>query len=169
MKLFKMKPTRCTLLLSILVSTSLHVSGNCVPIIRRTYCIYATLVFFFLYGWLSGLLVGMGLQSHPKKQTRQPPSLIPTSTPHSHPVSSQPAVQTATHSHPNQHTRQPPSLIPTSIPDSNPVSSQPAHQTATHSHPNQQTGQPPIESEKYQCRIDTVRSPDDGHIVARNM
>ena len=28
-------------------------------IIRRTYCIYATLVFFTLYGWLSGLLVGM--------------------------------------------------------------------------------------------------------------
>jgi len=24
-------------------------------------------------------------------------------------------------------------------------------------------------SEKYQCRIDTVSSPDDGHIVARNM
>ena len=38
---------------------SLHVSGNYVSIIRRTYCIYATLVFFTLYGWLSGLLVGM--------------------------------------------------------------------------------------------------------------
>ena len=37
------------------------------------------------------------------------------------------------------------------------------------SHPNQQTRQPPIQSEKYQCRIDTVDSPDDGHIVARNM
>jgi len=57
------------------------------PIIRRIYCIYATLVFFTLYGWLSGL----------------------------------------------------------------------------------QTRQPPIQSEKYQCRIDTVSSPDDGHIVARNM
>jgi len=54
-----MKPTRCTLLLSIFISTSLDVSGNCMPIIRRTYCIYATLVFFTLYGWLSGLLVGM--------------------------------------------------------------------------------------------------------------
>jgi len=32
-----------------------------------------------------------------------------------------------------------------------------------------QTREPPIESEKYQCRIDTVNSPDDGHIVARNM
>jgi len=32
--LFQMKPTRCTLLLSI-ISTSLHVSGNYVPIIRR--------------------------------------------------------------------------------------------------------------------------------------
>jgi len=31
------------------------------------------------------------------------------------------------------------------------------------------TRQPPIQSEKYQCRTDTVSSPDDGHIVARNM
>ena len=30
-----------------------------------------------------------------------------------------------------------------------------------------QTRQPPIHSEKYQCRIDTVGSPDDGHIVAQ--
>ena len=82
-----MKPARCTLLLGIFVSTSVHVSGNYMPIIRRIYCIYATLVFFTLYGWLSGL----------------------------------------------------------------------------------QTRQPPIQSEKYQCRIDTVSSPDDGHIVARNM
>jgi len=57
-----MKPNRCTLLLSICISTSLHVSGNYVPIIRRIYCSYATLVFFTLYGWLSGL------------QTRQPPT-----------------------------------------------------------------------------------------------
>jgi len=35
--------------------------GNCVSIIRRTYCIYATLVFFTVYGWLSGV------------QARQPP------------------------------------------------------------------------------------------------
>jgi len=66
---FQMKPTRCRILLSIFISTSLHVSGKYVPIIRRTYCIYATLVFFTVYGWLSGLLV----------------------------VSSQPADQTATH------------------------------------------------------------------------
>jgi len=33
----------------------------------------------------------------------------------------------------------------------------------------QQTRQPPVQVEKYQCRIDTVSSPDDGHIVARNM
>ena len=51
--LFQMKPTRCTLLLSIFTSTSLHVSGNYVPIIRRIYCIYVTLVFFTLYGRLS--------------------------------------------------------------------------------------------------------------------
>ena len=28
---------------------------------------------------------------------------------------------------------------------------------------------PTIQSDKYQCRIDTVPSPDDGHMVARNM
>jgi len=49
--LLQMKPTRCTLLLSIFISTSLHVSGNYVPIIRS----------ITLHGWLSGL------------QTRQPP------------------------------------------------------------------------------------------------
>ena len=27
----------------------------------------------------------------------------------------------------------------------------------------------PIQSDKYQCRIDTVISLDDGHMVARNM
>ena len=32
-----------------------------------------------------------------------------------------------------------------------------------------QARQPPIQSEKYQCRTDAVSSPDDGHIVARNM
>jgi len=61
----KMKPTRCTQLLGIFISTSVHVSGN------------------YVYGWLSGL----------------------------------------------------------------------------------QTGQ----SEKYQCRIHTVSSPDNGHIFDRNM
>ena len=86
--LTQMKSTRCTLLLCIFISTCLHVSGNYVPIIRRTFCIYATLVYFVLYGWLSGL---------------------------------------------------------------------------------QQARQPPIQSEKYRCHTDTVSSPDDGHIVARNM
>ena len=51
--LFQLKPARCTLRLSIFISTSLHVSGNYVPIIRRTYSPYATLVFSTLYGWLS--------------------------------------------------------------------------------------------------------------------
>ena len=32
-----------------------------------------------------------------------------------------------------------------------------------------ETRQPPIQSEKYQCHIDTLSSPDYGHIVARNM
>ena len=47
--LFQMKPTRCTLLLSIFISTTLHVSINCVPIIRRTYCICATMVIFTVW------------------------------------------------------------------------------------------------------------------------
>jgi len=50
-----MKPSRCILLLSVVISTSVCVSGNYVPIIRSTYCIYATLVLFTLCGWLSGL------------------------------------------------------------------------------------------------------------------
>ena len=54
---FQMKPARCTLLLSVFISISLHVSANYVPIIRRTYCIYKTLAFFTLYGWQSGLLL----------------------------------------------------------------------------------------------------------------
>jgi len=33
----------------------------------------------------------------------------------------------------------------------------------------QQTRQPTIQSEKYQCHIDTVSSPGDGHKDARNM
>jgi len=48
-------PVWCALLLGIFISTSVHVSDNCVPIIRRNYCICATLVFFNLYGWLSGV------------------------------------------------------------------------------------------------------------------
>ena len=52
---FKMKPTGCTLLLSIFISTPLHVSGDYLPIIGRICCVYAALVFFTRYGWLSGL------------------------------------------------------------------------------------------------------------------
>ena len=47
----QMKPTKYTLLLSIFISTSVHVSGYYVPIMRRTYCIYAKVVIFTLYGW----------------------------------------------------------------------------------------------------------------------
>jgi len=36
-------------------------------------------------------------------------------------------------------------------------------------YPNQQTRQPLIQNEKYQCRLNTVCSLYDGHIVARNM
>jgi len=48
--LFQMKPTRCTPLLSIFISTSVHVSGNYVSIIRKTYYIYATLFFSLCKG-----------------------------------------------------------------------------------------------------------------------
>ena len=67
LNLFQVKPARCTLLLGIFISTSVHVSGNYVPIIRRTYCIYATLVFFTLYGWL------FGMRLIPTSRPRQPP------------------------------------------------------------------------------------------------
>ena len=40
---------------------------------------------------------------------------------------------------------------------------------AVWSHSNQQTRQPPIQSEKFQYRIDTVSSPDDGHEVQINI
>ena len=49
------------------------------------------------------------------------------------------------------------------------VAIRPAGGDETESHPNQQTRQPPIHIETYQCRIDRVNSPDDGHKVARNM
>jgi len=45
--LFKMKPTRWTLLLTIFISTSLYVSGNYVPIIRKTYCIVIIIIFIY--------------------------------------------------------------------------------------------------------------------------
>ena len=59
--LLQRKTNTCTLILSIFISISLHVSDNSMSIIRRTYCIYGTLVFFTVYGWLSGLLVRMRL------------------------------------------------------------------------------------------------------------
>jgi len=37
------------------------------------------------------------------------------------------------------------------------------------SHPNQHPRQPTIQGEMYQCGIETVISPDDGHIVAQNI
>jgi len=52
-----MKPTRCTLLHSIFISTPRCVSGNYVPIVRRTHCIYTKPVFFIVYQWPSGLLL----------------------------------------------------------------------------------------------------------------
>jgi len=96
--LFQMKPTRFTLLLSIFISTSLHVSGNYVPIIRRTHCIYATLVFFVLEQVDS--FINYTILCH---------KIVIFKTIHL------------------------------------------------------------FQNEKYQCRTDAVSSPDNGHIVARNM
>jgi len=48
----QINPTRCTNLLSTYTYfTSLHVSGNHVPIIWRNQCIYVTMVFATLYVW----------------------------------------------------------------------------------------------------------------------
>jgi len=55
---FQMKLTSCTLLLSIFISNSLHVSDNYVPIIRRT-TVSTWHWYFSLYWWLSGLLFGI--------------------------------------------------------------------------------------------------------------
>ena len=48
---FKVTPTRCILILTIFIPTSLHVPGKYVLIIRITY--FTVLEFFTLYGWLS--------------------------------------------------------------------------------------------------------------------
>ena len=103
-----------------LVYLLLHVSGNCVPIIRRTYGIYATLVFFTLCGWLPGLQTSIFISNFLHVSGNYVPIIRGTYCIY-----------------------------------------------ATLS--GLQTRQPPIRSEKYQCRIDTVSSPDDGHTVARNM
>jgi len=95
--LFQIKPTRCTLLLSIFISTSLHVSGNYVPIIRRT---YVSMRHWYFSLWMGGCLVYMRQWYF--------------------------------------------SLCMGGC-------------------------QPSKQSKKYQCRIDTVSYPDDGHVVARNM
>ena len=131
-----MKPTRCTLLLSIFISTSLHVSGNYVPIIRRTCCTYATLVFFTLCGWLSGLFRATVCPSSGE---------LAVSMRHWY---FSPCVggclvclgQLCAHHQEN--------LL--YLCDNLCV---------------WLSGiQPPIQSEKYQCRTDTESSPDDGHI-----
>jgi hypothetical protein len=56
--ILKINPTRCIILLSIFISLPYRFWGNHVPIIRKNYCIYTTLVFVTL--WVaSGLLVGV--------------------------------------------------------------------------------------------------------------
>jgi hypothetical protein len=39
----------------------------------------------------------------------------------------------------------------------------------TQAHPNQHTKRSSIQSEYTRCRIDTIHSPGDGHVAARNM
>ena len=103
--------------LSTFISTSLQVSGNYVPIISRTYCIYATLVFFTVW------VAVCSADHHISNAVYQ---------------ISFPGVK-----RPGRGLGHPPSTL--CRPDG-------------HSY-----------SEKYQCRVDTVSSPDDGHIVPRNM
>ena len=203
-----MKPTRCTLHLSIFISTSVHVSGSCVPIIRRTYCIYATVVFFTVYGWLSGLLhpyiiffkwsqLGTHYFSVYLFQ------LLYMSRATMCPSSGELTVSM-------QHWYFSLCMGGCLVSRTGELTVSMQHwyflfcmggclvsyfnfstcfgQLCAHHQENllylcdagifllcmggcllQQTRQPPIQSEKYQCRIDTVSSPDDGHIVARNM
>jgi len=127
--------------LGIFISTSLYVSGNYVPIIRSTYCISVTLVFFTLYLLLSGLLVEMRL------------------------VSSQPlllSIFISTFLHVSDNSV---SIIRRTYCIYATLVFFTLHGWLS----GLQTRQPPIQSEKYQCHIDTVSSSDDGHRVARNM
>ena len=156
----------------------MQVWGNCVPIIRRTYRIYATLVFFTLCGWLPGL------------QTRQPPIFsIWRDSPQWTIASSFTRFL--------DHTQRRTTVVRTPL-DEWSARHRDLYLT-THNTHNRQTSMPPVgfeptisagerpytyaldraaiavgrrsptHSDKYQCRIDTVSSPDDGHIVARNM
>jgi len=62
------KPTWCTIFLSIFYLFSLHVSGDYMPIIRRNNCIYATVGTCYSV-WMSGMQGGMKL--HSTLHTRQ--------------------------------------------------------------------------------------------------
>ena len=187
--LFQMKPPRCTLLLSVFISTSLHVSGNYVPIITGTYWICVTLVFFTLNGWLSGLLYMFWATVCPSSEELTvsmrnwylPLCMVGCL------VFSTCFGQLCAHHQENLlH------LCDTGIFHSVWLAVWPSLHVSGNYVPIikrtvciyatlvfftlygwlsglPQGRQPPTQSEKYQCRIDTVSSPDDGNIVARNM
>ena len=147
-----MKPTRFTLLPSIFISTSLHVSGNYVHIIRRTYCIYATLVFFTLYGWLSDLHVSGNYVCIIRRTCCIYATLIFFQSVWVA-VWSTCFGQLCVHHQENLLY-----LCDTGI-----------FTLYVGQYGLLQIRQPHIQCAKYLCRTDTVSSPDDGHTVARNM
>jgi len=171
------------------VWSSLHVSGNYVPIIRRPHCIYATLVFFTLYGWLPSLLYMFRATMCPSSGD------LTVSMRHWYfsfcmvgcLVFSTCFGQLCAH---HQETSM--YLCDTGIFHSVWLTVWSSLHVSGNYVPIirrtyciyatlvfftlygwlsglRQARQPTIQSEKYQCRIDTVSSPDDGHIVARNM
>jgi Mn2+/Fe2+ NRAMP family transporter len=49
--ILQISPTRCTILLNIFISLLYRFRASMCPSSGENYCIYATLVFFTLYGW----------------------------------------------------------------------------------------------------------------------
>jgi hypothetical protein len=68
--ILQIKPTWCTIFLCMFYFYSLHVSGDCVPIIRRIYCINATSGTVTLCWWPSPSRLHGGME-HPTLHTRR--------------------------------------------------------------------------------------------------
>ena len=140
-----MKPTKCTLLLKYIYFKFSTCFGQLLAILKRTYCCtYATMVFFTLYGWLSGLQTRqtpIQTATHPDRHPSRQPPIQKATHPYSHPTR-QTSIQTATQ--PDSHPSRQPPIQTATQPDSHP-SRQPPNQTATHpdSHPSRQ---PPIQT-----------------------
>jgi len=157
-----MKPTKCTLLLSMFISTFLYVSGSYVPIIRRIYCIYETL------GFLHSLWVAVWSvdQTRPVYLFQHLPCF----------------GQLCAHHQENLLYLWDTGIFALSVggclvcrPDQTSIfistfnifrsAMCPSSGEFTVCRPDSH----PHRVQKYQCRIDIVNSLDDGHIAARNM